>query len=341
MSSSPESVTAPAPPTGPFGTVFGPTMTLARWRDGAWEGFEAVPTEPIALHPASHALHYASACFEGLKAHRGADGTVRIFRLDRHVERMRRSAEVLMLPQPPTDLLTDMIVTAVTANRAHVPAAPGSLYLRPTLLGVEPNIGAAAAPSSEALLFVLTSPVGDYFSGGIRPLKIAIETERPRTTPQFGMVKSGANYAMALGVTQEAKKALGIDQVLFAPGGDVTETGASNFVLVDDERIVTKGLDGSFLHGITRDSVLEIARDLGYVVEERNLDVAEILAWRGEAALSGTAALLAGVGAFVYRGRTHQVGDGSVGPNTLRLRAALTDLQTGAAPDPRGWTTEV
>jgi branched-chain amino acid aminotransferase len=246
-----------------------------------------------------------------------------------------------MLPPPPTDLLTEMIVTAVTANRAQVPAAPGSLYLRPTLLGVEPNIGAAAAPSSEALLYVLASPVGDYFSGGIRPLKIAIETERPRTTPQFGMVKSGANYAMALGVTQEAKKSLGIDQVLFAPGGDVTETGASNFVLVDDERVVTKGLDGSFLHGITRDSVLGIARDLGYEIEERNLDVAEILAWRGEAALSGTAAVLAGVGAFVYRGQTHTVGDGDVGPNTLRLRAALTDLQTGVAPDRHGWTTEV
>jgi branched-chain amino acid aminotransferase len=327
----------PPAPTGPFGTEFVDTMTTATWTDGSWSEPATIPTGPISLHPAAHSLHYASACFEGLKAHRGTDGEIRIFRLDRHVDRMRQSAETLMLPVPPSDMLAEMIRTVVRDNRSEIPAAPGSLYLRPTLLGTEPNIGAAAAPSQEALLYVLGSPVGDYFRGGIRPLKIAIETERPRTTPQFGMVKSGANYAMALGVTQEAKRTLGIDQVLFAPGGDVTETGASNFVLIDDERIVTKGLDESFLHGITRDSVLRIGEELGYLVEERDLDVAEILGWRGEAALTGTAAILAGVGWFVYHGESHPVGDATVGPNTLRLRKALTDLQIGERPDPNGW----
>ena len=118
---------------------------------------------------------------------------------------------------------------------------------------------------------MLCSPVGDYFSGGIRPLKLAIETQQPRTTPQFGMVKSGANYVMALGPTLKAKAELGIDQVLFCPGGEVQETGASNFMLIDAERVVTPALTTSFLHGVTRDSILTLAGDLGYEVVETDL----------------------------------------------------------------------
>ncbi|MCA9569583.1 MAG: branched-chain amino acid aminotransferase [Myxococcales bacterium] len=333
-------MTTPAAPTGPFGTQFAPRMTLTRWKDGAWATPELVDVGPLPFHPATHVFHYASACFEGLKAHRGTGGDVRLFRLDRHVERMRRSSSVLMLPDPGTEMLTSMVLEAVAANRDHVPATPGSLYLRPTLFGTEPNIGAAGVPSKEAMLYVLCSPVGDYFAGGLRPLRIAIETTHPRTTPAFGRVKAGANYVMALGITMRAKQELGVDQILFAPGGDVQETGASNFLLLDDDRVVTKGLDDSFLHGVTRDSVLTLARDLGYRVEERDLSVDEVLAWAargGEAALSGTAAVLAPVGTFVVGGETVQVGDGGVGRNTLRLRDALTALHAGAAPDRHGW----
>lgn len=331
------------PNPAPFGTAFASTIATARWKDGSWTAPEFGPVVPLSLHPATHVLHYASACFEGLKAHRGVDEVVRIFRLSRHVERMRRSAEVLCLPPPPEALLADMITEVVRANRDEVPAVPGSLYLRPTLIGVEPNIGAAGAPSKEALLFVLASPVGDYFSGGIRPLRIVIETDQPRTTPMFGRVKAGANYLMALGITQTAKRELGADQVLFAPGGSVQETGASNFLVLDDERVVTAPLDDSYLHGVTRDSVLKIAGDLGYEVTERWLTVDEVLEWglHGEAALSGTAAVLAPVGTLIHKGQEHQVGDGGIGPNTQRLRKALTDLHAGIGADPYGWTTPV
>lgn len=335
----------PADPatTAPFGTVFAERMALSRFADGAFSPPELVPVAALDLHPAAHALHYGSACFEGMKAHRGVDGKVRLFRVDRHVERMRVSARLLHLPVPGTDLLHDMIRDTVADARDLVPDPPGSLYIRPVLLGTEPNVGAAAAPSRTALLYILTSPVGDYFSGGIRPLKVAVETEHPRTTPQFGRVKSGANYVMALGITLAAKQELGVDQVLFAPGGDVQETGASNFLLLDDERVITRGLDDSFLHGVTRDSVLRLAGDLGYEVEERDLSVDELVGWaeHGEAALSGTAAILSGVGALVVDGREVTVGDGAVGPNTLRLRRALTDVQTAAAPDDHGWTEPV
>lgn len=327
----------------PFGTVFADRMAVSRYADGVFSAPQLEPVTSLDLHPAAHVLHYGSACFEGMKAHRGVDDKVRLFRADRHVERMRVSAGLLHLPVPEADLLHGMIRDTVVEARDLVPEPPGSLYVRPVLIGTEPNIGAAASPSATALLYILTGPVGDYFAGGVRPLKVAIETEQPRTTPQFGRVKSGANYVMALGITLQAKRELGVDQVLFAPGGDVQETGASNFLLLDDERVITRGLDDAFLHGVTRDSILRLAGDLGYEVEERDLSVDEVVRWseHGEAALSGTAAILSGVGTFVHEGREITVGDGEVGPNTLRLRQALTDVHTAVTADEHGWTEPV
>lgn len=331
-----------APARSPaFGTVVAGTMIVSEVSDGEFSPPEPRPLAPIALHPFAHVLHYGSACFEGLKAHRGADGTVRLFRPDTHVARMRRTAAMLHLPVPDTDLLAGMIRQAAEANLDEAPPSPGALYLRPALFGTEPNIGAAAAPSRDAMLVVLASPVGDYFAGGGRPLKLKLETSLPRTTPQFGEAKAGANYLMALPVTLQAKAEHGVDQVLFAPGGDVQETGAANFLLLDDQRIVTKALDGSFLHGVTRDSILTLARDLGYEVEERRIDVEELLAWTGEAALSGTAAVLTGVGTLVHEGREVAVNGGETGPNTTRLREALLAVQRAEAPDPHGWTVPV
>jgi branched-chain amino acid aminotransferase len=324
-----------------FGTVAAGRMVVSEATDGTFGGERVIPTADLSLHPFAHCLHYGSTCFEGLKAHRGSDGVVRVFRPDRHVARMRRTADLVQLPVPPADLLERMILAAVEANLAEVPAAPGALYLRPMLLGTDPNIGAAASPSRSALLAVVASPVGDYFAGGVRPLTLLVETEVPRTTPQFGEAKAGANYLMALGITRRAREELGCDQVLFAPDGHVQETGAANFLLFDEERVVTRALDSTFLHGVTRDSVLTLARDRGMAVEERDLTVDELLAWRGEAALAGTAAVLSGVGTLVRDGARHTVGDGSVGPVTLALRAGLTAIQRGEAEDAHGWTRAV
>ncbi|HCB34759.1 MAG TPA: branched-chain-amino-acid transaminase [Acidimicrobiaceae bacterium] len=302
------------------------------------------PFGDLTLSPAAHVLHYASAVFEGLKAHRQADGGVAVFRLDDHVERMRTSAAKLRLPVPDAEMLRAMIVDAVTANAAEVPDPPGSLYIRPTLIGTEPNIGAAATPSSEALLYIVNCPVGDYFTGGVRPLTLLVESCIPRTTPQFGMVKSGANYAMALTPTLDAMAVdESIDQMLFATGGDVTETGASNFFLADGDRLVTRQLDGSFLHGVTRSSVITLAGDLGYEVEERPIEVDELVATagEGEAFLSGTAAVIAPVGTMVIGGERHTVGDGQPGKTTLRLRETLVDIAVGRSDDPHGWRTRI
>ena len=324
-----------------FGTVAAGSMVVAEAGDDGFTPARVQATADFSLHPFAHCLHYGSTCFEGLKAHRGVDGVVRIFRLDRHVARMRRTADLVQLPVPPAALLEEMIVAAVEANLSEVPEAPGALYLRPMLLGTDPNIGAAASPSASAVLAVLASPVGDYFAGGVRPLALLVETEIPRTTPQFGEAKAGANYLMALGVTRRARAEHGCDQVLFAPGGEVQETGAANFVLFDADRVVTRALDSTFLHGVTRDSVLTLARDRGMAVEERTFTVDELLAWRGEAALAGTAAVLSGVGTLVHGGVRHIVGEGEVGPVTLSLREGLAAIQRGETEDIHGWTRAV
>jgi len=324
---------SPDAPAAPFGSVFGPAMATSSFDGEAWTAPEVVGTDRLVLHPGSHALHYGSACFEGLKAHRQPDGRLRAFRADRHVARLIQSAGRLRLPVPSGELVESLLAATIDANEAIAPAPPGSLYLRPTLLGTDVTIGAAAAPSATAVLYVLACPVGDYLPP--RPLTIAVETVTPRTTPQFGVVKAGANYAMALASIMEAKERFGADQVLFAPGGRIEETGASNVLLLDGRRLVTPALTDAYLHGVTRDSLLRLARHRGWEVEERELDVAECVEWVGrpdaELALSGTAAVVASVGTLVVDGGAHRVGSGPA-PRTAELRAALIDVQTGRAP---------
>lgn len=326
-----------------FGTVFCDFIAIAHYKDGTWQDPAIEPLAPLPIHPAAHVLHYSSTCFEGFKAYRWDDGKAHIFRLHDHVARMQRSAESLRLPVPNADVLARMVMDIVEKNIDDIPAPPSSLYLRPTLIGTLQNIGAAAAPSTEATLFVLTSPVGDYFEGGARPLKLLVDDERARSTEQLGSTKTGGNYAAALGPTLEAKAEFGVDQVLFCPNGDVQETGAANFLLISDDEIITKALDTSFLHGITRASILALGADLGYKIQERDFTVDELLAAVAthEAALSGTAACLAPVGTFVYKGKEITVRDGQPGPNTAKLRDALQNIQYGNAADTHGWLTTV
>ena len=326
-----------------FGTEFCDTFAIARFSDGEWQAASIEPLAPLSLHPAAHVLHYASTCFEGFKAYRWDDGKAHIFRLYDHVARMQKSAASLRLPVPDTELLAGMVIDLVKAHVDDIPAPPSSLYLRPTLIGTLPNIGAAASPSTEATLFVLASPVGDYFAGGVRPLKLLVEDQRSRSTEQLGSTKTGGNYAAALGPTLEAKAAYGVDQVLFCPNGDVQETGAANFLLLNDDELITKPLDTSFLHGMTRASILTLAADHGYRINERNFTVSELLDWVStyEAALSGTAASLTPVGTLVYEGKDIAVRDGAAGPNVEKLRSALQAVQYGRVDDTHGWLTEV
>jgi branched-chain amino acid aminotransferase len=333
----------PATQRPAFGSVLSSHMAVASYQGGKWSAAAIEPVGPIELSPAAHVLHYASTCFEGFKAFRRADGSVHVFRMDRHIARMRQSARLLVLPEPDPQQLADMVRAVIARCREAVPEAPGALYLRPLLIGTTPNIGAAATPATEASLLVLASPVWDYFAGGMKPLRILVDDEHTRCAVQMGMVKTGGNYAAAMGTTLAARAKYQTDQVLFCPGGEVQETGAANFLLLRDGALLTRSLDSTFLHGVTRDSLLTLARDSGYAVSERVFDVEETLEWvrTGEAALSGTAAVLAGVGTLIHRGREFRVGSGEVGPLTRALRSQLVAIQQGEAADRHGWLERV
>jgi branched-chain amino acid aminotransferase len=326
-----------------FGTVLTSHMAVANYQSGAWGEFKLQPVGPIELSPAAHVLHYASTCFEGFKAFRRPDGTVQIFRMNQHIARMRQSARQLVLPEPDALLLAAMVRAVIERCREAVPEAPGALYLRPLLFGTTANIGAAATPSPEASLIVLASPVWDYFAGGMKPLRILVDATNTRCAAHLGVVKTGGNYAAAMGPTLAARAQYRADQVLFCPGGEVQETGAANFVLLREGEILTRSLDSTFLHGVTRDSLLTLARDQGLRVQERVFDVAEMLEWvkTGEAALSGTAAVLAGVGTLIYQDEEYRVASGEVGPLTQALRAQLVSIQQGTSPDRHGWLEAV
>jgi branched-chain amino acid aminotransferase len=204
------------------------------------------------------------------------------------------------------------------------------MNLRQTIIGTDETEGAAAAPSRSAVLYVIACPVGDYLPP--RPLTVAVETEMPRTTPQFGVVKTGANYAMALSPIMAAKERFAADQVLFAPGRTVQETGASNVLLLDGERVLTPSLTDAYLHGVTRDSLLRVARSKGWEVTERTLSVDDVVEWiarpGAELALTGTAAVVASVGTLVVDGLAHPVGAGGH-ERTEELRRSLVDIQVG------------
>ena len=326
-----------------FGSVLTSHMAVASYQGGKWSASEIKPVAPIELSPAAHVLHYSSTCFEGFKAFRRADGSIHVFRMDKHIARMRQSARLLVLPEPDAEQLAGMVRAVIDRCREAVPEAPGALYLRPILFGTTANIGAAATPSIEATLLVLASPVWDYFAGGMKPLRILVDDEHTRSTEQMGMVKTGGNYAAAMGPTLAARAKYQVDQVLFCPGGEVQETGAANFLLLRQGELLTRSLDSTFLHGVTRDSLLTLARDNGYAVSERVFNVKEMLQWvqNGEATLSGTAAVLAGVGTLIHHGEEYRVGTGEVGPLTRSLRAQLIAIQQGDAPDTHGWLEKV
>ncbi len=326
-----------------FGKAFTTQMVVSNYQDDQWSSPKVQPLAPFSLHPGTHVLHYSSTCFEGLKAYRWQDGSIHLFRYKENIKRLRNSAASLCLPVPSGELLEQAIFAAVKAVEDEIPELPGALYIRPTLIGTELNIGAAGRGSQEAMLYVITSPVGDYFTGGVRALKLLIDDENMRSTPKFGQVKTGGNYAASLGSVTQARQQFGADQVLFCPGGQVQETGAANFILIKGQQIITKKLDGSILPGITRDSILKLAQANGYEILETDYTVDELLTWlpESEAFLSGTAAVLSPVGSMIYQGQEYPVGDGQVGKQSMQLKSSLTGIQTGQNDDLYQWTTAV
>lgn len=325
-----------------FGSRFFDEIAVAHFDGSAWSATQMVASDELKLHPASHVLHYASTCFEGMKAFRTESGDINVFRIDDHAKRMQNSARGIYLPVPDAEQFKAMVLDLLTKYRAQVPVFPGSAYIRPTLIGTDTSIGRAAAPSDTAMLFVLISPVGDYFTPGAE-MRVLVDTDNLRCAPHFGAMKSGGNYASALGLVMDAHAKHGAQQVIFAPNGDVQETAAANCLLINDNEVITKGLSSEFLPGITRDSVLKVAQSLGYKVTERDISADELIAWAktGEVALSGTAAVLAPVSELVYGDTVYPTAGGAHSPNSMKLRTALNDIQRGTAADTFGWLTTI
>lgn len=323
-----------------FGSVFHSEMPVLSFENGAWQAVRWQSSQDLTLAPGAHALHYGSECFEGLKAFRQQNGRIVLFRPDANIARMQQSARLLHLAVPETEAYLAALLELVKRAADEVPDAPAALYLRPTLIGTDPIIGKAGTPSDGALLYILASPVGDYFKVG-SPMKLLVETEHMRCAPHMGRIKCGGNYASALPWVLKAKEEHGAHQVLFCPNGDVQETAASNFALINGNEIITKPLTSEFLHGVTRDSVLTVAKDLGYTVSERNFTVAELKAAvenGAEAILTGTAAVISPVTSFVIDGQEIAVRSTERGS---AIRKAVTDIQYGLAEDKYGWLVEV
>jgi branched-chain amino acid aminotransferase len=332
-----------------FGQIFTNRMLKADWdaRRG-WHDARIEPYGPLALDPAAKVYHYAQEVFEGLKAYRWQDGRVVLFRPRMNAERFNRSAARLALPTVPEELFLEGIDTLVRLESEWISSAEGtSLYIRPTLIAVEPALG--VRPSEQCLFFVILSPVGAYYAAGFNPVRILVEDYYVRAVPGgTGTAKTGGNYAASLSAAVRAKER-GFEQVLWLDGIQrryVEEVGAMNIFFVVDGVLVTPPLSDSFLAGVTRDSVLELSDALGIPSDVRPIDINELMAdvrsgRVSEAFGTGTAAVISPVGVLGYKEETLTVGSGGVGPVTQRLYDTLTGIQYGRLPDAFGWLHQV
>ncbi len=333
-----------------FGRVFSDHMVSVQWREErGWHDGRLVPYAPLQLDPACVVLHYGQEVFEGLKAYRQADGGVALFRPERNAARLARSCRRLALPLLPEEDFVAACELLVRTDAAWVPDGEGtSLYLRPFMYADE--VGLGVRPSQSARFLVIASPAGNYFSGPLRPVSLWLSQEYTRAAPGgTGAAKTGGNYAASLVAQQEAIEH-GCDQVVFLDAVEhrwVEELGGMNlFFVYDDGTIATPELTGTILEGVTRDSVLTLAREAGHIVEERRVDVDE---WRKgavdgrvvEVFACGTAAVITPVGALRWPGGEAVAGDGRPGPVTTALRSRLLDLQYGRVADTHGWVRRV
>ncbi|MFZ3208223.1 MAG: branched-chain amino acid aminotransferase [Geobacteraceae bacterium] len=332
-----------------FGRIFTDRMLMVEWKVGeGWVDARILPYGPFVLDPASLVLHYAQEIFEGLKAYKWADGTVTLFRPEVNARRFNLSAERMCMPAVPEELFLGGIEKLVKLEKDWIPTSEGtSLYIRPTMIAVEPVIG--VKPSDHYYFYVILSPVGAYYASGFNPVKIMVEDTYVRAVPGgTGEAKTGGNYASSLKSALEAHEK-GFDQVLWLDGVQrryIEEVGSMNMFFAYGNVVVTSPLTGSILNGVTRDSVVKLADTLGFSVEERLIDVEELMAdlRKGkvtEAFGSGTAAVITPVGALSFRGENLTVGDGGVGALTQKLYDTITGIQTGKIADRFGWLRKI
>jgi len=333
-----------------FGRVFTDHMVTIKYVDGkGWYDARVEPRGPIQMDPAAAVLHYAQEIFEGLKAYHAADGGVTLFRPDANARRFNISAERMSMPHLSEQVFLDSLHHIIEMDRAWIPPTEdGSLYLRPFMYASEVFLG--VRPALEYLYVLIASPVGAYFSGGVKPVAVWVSQEYTRAAPGgTGAAKCGGNYAASLAAQAEAIEH-GCDQVVFLDAVErkyVDELGGMNiFFVYDDGTMVTPPLTGTILPGITRDSVMALAAREGRQVEERPVAFDD---WRADAESGrlrevfacGTAAVITPIGVVRTPDGEFKMGSGGSGEVTMALREQLVAIQRGRADDPYGWVHHV
>ena len=324
-----------------FGRTFTDHMLVADYEDSEWKNFEILPYGNILVSPAISSLHYGQSFFEGIKAYKHADGKVSIFRPDKNAVRFNRSAERLCMPTLPEDIFLQSLAAVVDIDRDWIPTEPGhSLYIRPFMFATDQYLG--VAPSKTYKYMVLLCPVGPYFT---KPLRVKIETHYTRSAEGgMGYAKSSGNYGGSMLPARKATEE-GFDQLIWTDAKEhkyVEEMGAANAMFVLDGKLITPSTQDTILDGVTRDTVIALAHDWGFPVEERRVSVAEILEGAKNGKLTdafgaGTAATIAPVGSIGHNGEEYFLSDPKTREFSQKVLKTLDAIRYGNAADPHGW----
>jgi branched-chain amino acid aminotransferase len=332
-----------------FGTIFSDHMFNMDYNpEKGWHNPRIEPYHQFQMDPSTMVLHYGQSIFEGLKAFKTPEGEINLFRPWDNFRRFNRSAHKMCIPELDEEFAAEALIELLKIEKRWVPGAPGtSLYIRPTIIATDPFLGVRASYTYR--FFIILSPVGAYYKEGFNPIKIWVTDKYVRAVRGgVGEVKTAGNYAASLYAGEEAHKN-GYTQVLWLDGVElkyIEEVGSMNIFFVIDNEIVTPLLSGSILSGITRDTVIHLAKKWGLPVKERRVSIGEMIDLYEAGRLqevfgSGTAAVISPVGEIKYRDKVMKVGDGAVGPWAQKFFDAITDIQYGRAPDTENWILPV
>ena len=328
-----------------FGTSFTDKMFTMKYKEGeGWSNPQVQDFAPFVLSPASLVFHYAQEIFEGQKAYKWDDGSIAMFRPEMNIKRFNRSADRMCMPQVDEDVFMKALDTLVWEDREWIPNKhEHALYIRAAMIATDPLLGVRAG--QEYTFFIINSPVGPYFPQGFNPVKIWVSDTYVRATEGgVGEAKTGGNYAASLKAMKEAK-ANGFSQVLWLDANErkyVEEVGTMNICFVEDGKLITPELSGSILTGITRDSVLTVAKEKGIVVEEKRISIDELCKGIASGKITecfgcGTACVISPVGELNYKGEAYVVNNSKIGEVTKTIYDEITGLQYGRVKDTRGW----
>lgn len=332
-----------------FGIHFTDHMFILDYSvDQGWHDPRIVPYQPILLDPAAKVFHYGQTIFEGLKAYRTADGRILLFRPDKNFQRLNRSNARLSIPALDPELAIEALRQLVAVDQDWIPSEEGtSLYIRPFIIATQSALG--VSPSTHYKFMIIMSPVGAYYSEGVNPVKIYVESDYVRAVKGgVGEAKTAGNYAAGLKAQEHASEQ-GYSQVLWLDGVHrkyVEEVGSMNVFFKINGKVVTPALNGSILDGVTRNSIIQLLNHWNIPVEERTISIEEIYEAGAQGTLeeafgTGTAAVISPVGELNWNGQRLVVRDGRTGELSAKLYDTLTGIQRGELPDPLGWMLEI